>query len=772
MKKLLATSLALLTITITFSQTPFSPNLTIGAGEVLYEKGKIDAEVLGELIATKQDEVKTQLVQNLLERKLDKSNIVFRYFVKQNLELLFHNADPAIKKKELLTNSAELAMIIGIAEYYLVDLKKRTTSFFKEPKNYLLNDIGSDKIVTQAEIDFLLEYMRNVDSGSRKMLFSKFFDTFSPKLGEFQILKTEISTHQSAMKDKSDSERYVQDQMFYDTLQISRKIYMSMSYYRIKGFSKYSPNLFDQNFLESKDRKVEDRRPEHMQAKFTDETFTKVFENPNTVTSQSGLYLTKVSLLPSLMNTESFAAEKKTKSTFVSPHHLYIDMVHKVVTANAKMKQFGFYQRLDEDDALISQYEKVKTDSTSTITKYFKPMEEVLNTNVDDLLGYYVMIQRISDAAIDKDIRALFNQGKKISDFGEVSKAVAELNKVLRNPISNLTLSDEQSKTLKRLTESLHDISKEIKNVNDFANFFDTEIIPSLITYNFQDQAFTEILKNADTLNSRLKAFGWYTTINELTGISDYDQNKINSMVLKYKPYINLLQHLSNLDQAVTYDKIFKFLGDMGDLSSGTEAKRIINSFVNFYDKYTLIDEEKNNVSVDLGGITSDLYERYQANASSRVGFMFTIGLNTATPWFDKDQINFLTDTLGNTASNASFFSEKIGLRWNVVDFSKQYMRGSRAHKPLINNLHTVVYVSGLLYQINALNSVDGFNTSTLGVGVGATFFNNLDLNFSYAAKIDNFENDNYFNIGFDVQITEYLNALSKARAKAKANKN
>ena len=43
-----------------------------------------------------------------------------------------------------------------------------------------------------------------------------------------------------------------------------------------------------------------------------------------------------------------------------------------------------------------------------------------------------------------------------------------------------------------------------------------------------------------------------------------------------------------------------------------------------------------------------------------------------------------------------------------------------------------ITYTSGLLYQIEALNTENDPNFSSLGVGLGVTFFNNLDFNISY----------------------------------------
>ena len=120
---------------------------------------------------------------------------------------------------------------------------------------------------------------------------------------------------------------------------------------------------------------------------------------------------------------------------------------------------------------------------------------------------------------------------------------------------------------------------------------------------------------------------------------------------------------------------------------------------------------------------------------------------------------------ISSQISNASFVSEKLGVKYKLFDWNRKYVNGVSSTKPLINNLHVTTYASGLLYQIEALNTEDNFNFTSLGVGLGVTFLNNLDFNISYAGQINNWYQNNYLNIGFDIQITEYLAQLSKKRA-------
>ena len=75
-----------------------------------------------------------------------------------------------------------------------------------------------------------------------------------------------------------------------------------------------------------------------------------------------------------------------------------------------------------------------------------------------------------------------------------------------------------------------------------------------------------------------------------------------------------------------------------------------------------------------------------------------------------------------------------------------------------------LAYGSGLLYQIDFLNSEDEvFTKPTFGIGLGVGFFNGLDFNVSYAKNFgfdgDYFENG-FLNIGFDIKIVEYIGAV------------
>ena len=66
---------------------------------------------------------------------------------------------------------------------------------------------------------------------------------------------------------------------------------------------------------------------------------------------------------------------------------------------------------------------------------------------------------------------------------------------------------------------------------------------------------------------------------------------------------------------------------------------------------------------------------------------------------------------------------------------------------PLIGDLFTFAYLSGLLYQVDFLNSEDkGFTSPLYGFGFGLSLFNGLDVSASYAIPTSNAFDNGMFN--------------------------
>jgi hypothetical protein len=754
----------------TFSQSSISPNLSIDAGKVLLEKGKLDAELLGEIVATKKDEVKRQLVKNLLSKQFKNSNLVIKSFILGNFDLIFEKSSPSTKRKELLVRSSELALTIGFAEYYLQDLSKRMDKYMYQEldQSFKWDDSTVGHSVDEREVEFLLEYMRNLDLKSRAPFYLTYFGGYKGSKEDSTRMIAKIDGHRQALKKipkLSDKIRFEEDMKFYKKLSLPEKIYMSIMYYNIKGFSKYNPNSLGDMYKKIGELNYEDfRKLEYL--KYGDAEIEKK-------------YLTKPKFLIDFKNTNDISDE--AEGDFPSPNHLFIDLVQEVLEGNELVREFGFFQK-SNSKKLTSLYQKRAEEAPNTTGEFFEPMKSILDFKIGTLLQYYELIQRLinlfdgigNDQIATDSLATRFARGKDILENNKILKTVAEIKKVAINTKATKLLPDNQRELIESLILNLNDKVTDRKELNNYINYFEKLILPKFISYSFDNKHFKELTEECNQLSLQMKDLGVYRVIYEYFGF-DFDgksvtENKQISETLSSEAYyINLLRHMANLDQATTYDAIFKFLANLGDISSSKPVGIIINTLVNYLDKYASVDEEKNQVDIDLGGAAAEIYERYQANASGNLSIHFTVGLNTAAPWFGKNEIDFLIDSEGNSPSNASFVSEKIGLKWRLFNFNQRYMEGVRTEKPLLNDIHLLSYVSGLLYQIDALNSVEGFKNTTLGIGAGVTFFNNLDFNISYAGVVGDLLNKNYLNIGFDIQITEYLNELSKKKKSKKA---
>jgi hypothetical protein len=176
--------------------------------------------------------------------------------------------------------------------------------------------------------------------------------------------------------------------------------------------------------------------------------------------------------------------------------------------------------------------------------------------------------------------------------------------------------------------------------------------------------------------------------------------------------------------------------------------------------------------------MAKDIFSRFAENQHTAVYPFFTVGLNQNMALGNSFKfIDNASDSSLSGSSQSSFVSEKIGVKWNILDFNRMRSfnhfdlhngsnkaRQKRALKtginPAVNNLHAFAYASGVLYQIKALNSADEFKTPVIGAGAGITFFNGLDLNVSYVMPVTFKTDQAFLCISFDIALFEYLGAL------------
>src|SRR5215207_8430940 len=119
MKKIVWLSLILLTQYPSYSQVESPPTLALGVAGVVGEKGSIDVDLVAQIISEKQAELKKEFIKKSIFEDLDNSSYVLWEYMYTSMNVLLESQSKEAIKKNLLKNSANLALIYGFSELYL-----------------------------------------------------------------------------------------------------------------------------------------------------------------------------------------------------------------------------------------------------------------------------------------------------------------------------------------------------------------------------------------------------------------------------------------------------------------------------------------------------------------------------------------------------------------------------------------------------------------------------------------------------------------------------
>jgi hypothetical protein len=119
MKKIVWLSLILLIQYPLYSQVESPPTLALGVAGVVGEKGSIDVDLVAQIISEKQAELKKEFIKKSIFKDLDNNSYVLWEYMYTSMNVLLESGSKEAIKKNLLKNSANLALIYGFSELYL-----------------------------------------------------------------------------------------------------------------------------------------------------------------------------------------------------------------------------------------------------------------------------------------------------------------------------------------------------------------------------------------------------------------------------------------------------------------------------------------------------------------------------------------------------------------------------------------------------------------------------------------------------------------------------
>lgn len=487
---------------------------------------------------------------------------------------------------------------------------------------------------------------------------------------------------------------------------------------------------------------------------------------------------------------------------------ILVDLVFDVLLNTEQVTSLGFYA--SESSINSTQYKArskyisyINTYPNSDLTTALKKLYNRISGEVHLLFKTYTLIHNISenDLSISQMLK-LYEPYSNNTSFSLACDSILNLqvylskfNTTIRGNFNLDSLILETNELFMRIRQ----VSSEIKNASEGINNVTTFYRNDELLY-FSRKAYPTITKLSFVLNGIDKNYVsyldtvyhylLYTNINYLKA-QLVKQNpalayqKINA----FSDFVNLLTNLNDLDKASSYEAILNIVQNSGAMYGNLSQARALNCFVNNIEKYTTIDAKRNEIYVDIESIILAIYNKYANQENHRLDFYFSLGLNQSFS-LGSGFKNIALDTL----NSFGFAAEKIGLKVKLINFKsirshepgeeaplifciKKKIKDDevRSRVPIVSDIHTVLFGSGLLYNIVNTKTSTQFSSYLLGAGFGVSFYNGLDAHIcvNYPLGVDApfkeiFLPNNQFQLftfSLDIKLGEYLAALAKKQS-------
>jgi len=98
------------------------PTLQIGLDQLSFTKGSLDAQLIMEIIAEKQEELKIKAIQSIFLKKVENSGGTIYSFTDNIVRELVFEKDSRVRTKKILENTVNLVFVASYLNYYLSTL--------------------------------------------------------------------------------------------------------------------------------------------------------------------------------------------------------------------------------------------------------------------------------------------------------------------------------------------------------------------------------------------------------------------------------------------------------------------------------------------------------------------------------------------------------------------------------------------------------------------------------------------------------------------------
>ncbi len=142
-----------------------APTLQIGLDGFSFAKGTLDAQLIMEIVAEKQKEVKTKLIQNTFLAKVENAGGTIYSYTDNVVRELVMEKDQNVRTKKIMENTVNLVFVTTFLDYYLNNLSGSSkTQFVELCKNMgFIKVSDSQKITLKELLKQIVDYKRDND---------------------------------------------------------------------------------------------------------------------------------------------------------------------------------------------------------------------------------------------------------------------------------------------------------------------------------------------------------------------------------------------------------------------------------------------------------------------------------------------------------------------------------------------------------------------------------------------------------------------------------
>lgn len=748
------------------------PSLSFGLNEVLFGKGVIDVDVLATIIAEKQEELKSRIVEReILEPVYEDACFANKNYVFSVVKNLMNERDKNILKKELMEHTSNYALVYTLAEMYLELTWNEFTVDQEDKDSYFSNLCLKSPSLNAVMLEMNNELIESFHSNDYPRL----------KLTLTNKLKIDL-TNTEQKKEQLEFNKVLIDMVFHAVR--NNEVFIQ------KGFNN-KPMYFSVEEYRTTSYFQSIKTEPFKTAMYND---VKIFVNDVASLYEGFTDIVAIMKDEGIKKSSDLIARYKEKMSdykdgFMSEVNSLLETSKNKINENIESHKQSLIRGLDtaytwsdsltEVDVIRNKIQSSPLVTHADSVQYKK--------RVSYLKEYEEMIKK--QAVIEEQINGVNDVYQKLNVTNLQDTLIARIEKSIRRIATNndFTERSDYDSITKTLLNSLYFVkyNKLEANTEYYIKKTKSELVPKLAFLNLKSRGLLDdLLEEIEMLLSVMELHVHYPIYEKLDGddgISRQFRRILDNSYGLGSIYLEFFSRLDKLDKLETYYYLLENLLMAGDQMSDTDLANGLNVIVQAVNKYTTFEASTEMIQVDVESIIVALHNRYGDRDKNPFNFLFTLGINNAFAFNDFSLLNSDNKPIRNFA----FASEKIGLRINIANYklkhsykyneSKPFTNGRFDDKsyhykvePVVSNFHFLIYGSGLLYQLTEMSTEKNMNTAFLGAGFGLTFFNNLNFNTSLmlplVPKRSTSFNQAVLNVGFDIYFVEYLSALNRKR--------